>query len=939
MVCFVLTVGFLAAPQLLAQAGDQKSAGSDAQPGSQATVGTEAYPGTRKTRLTHPIHIVPLVLPSDSAAPVRENAVAGARVTYFGGPVVSNVHVVIVLYGAGGYLANIASTTPPSAASFFTDIPASSLFDMLSEYNTAGVTAADGSPGTNQTIGHGFFDGQFTITPSAANNGDIITDQQIQAELLSQVAAGNLPQPVFDAGGNNNTLYMIFFPPGKTITMGNLASCTNGGFCAYHSNTAGLKSLLYGVMPDMQPPSLCSVGCARGVFDVVTSFDLVTHVAAHELSEAVTDAEAGTANTLARPLAWFDQFNGEIGDICTGTGGRLTVNGQTYAVQLEFSEFQNNCVAEPPQFVFLAPFTNITPGVEFNVPVALRSGAGNVIFAGNYAGTVHFTSNDPKALLPADYTFNTADSAATHSFVFTLNTPGNNQTITATDTTRPLLTGTTQPITVANPIATSFDLSYPQTAISGTPVSFTIAARDRNGNSATSYQGPVHFTSTDAAAILPPDSPLTNGRGTFAITFNTVSFLTSVTVQDANSGLPSGQTQDLNVYTPGSNATTTTFTAGQNPSTFGTPVTYSATVTGGSGTFISSVVFTSEGFQVASGFVDATGHAQSMLNLLGGTHTIFAEFSGDQNHTRSSSVPLTVVVNPAPISATASSSSPSSVFGSAVTLTATLSSAASIPGVSPGGLITFRDGGKPLAVVAPATPFSPGGTFSTNSLSVGSHSITADYSGDQNYASTTSAAFLQVVTPAPAADYTIQPDKNSATLRAGQSATFVITATSLNGFSGDVRFACSNLPALTTCTFTPSTTFVGTNLTATTTLRVVTTGPNALLLQPAQPRYYAALLGSLAFSVMLLVGSRRPKLKIRGALLLVLLAVLLPYALTSCGGGGSESVTPTPTPTPMPATPAGTTMFSVSSTARPDAASANPATPNQQFNLSITVQP
>jgi uncharacterized protein (TIGR03437 family) len=48
-----------------------------------------------------------------------------------------------------------------------------------------------------------------------------------------------------------------------------------------------------------------------------------------------------------------------------------------------------------------------------------------------------------------------------------------------------------------------------------------ISALDGAGNTLFNYSGTLHFTSTDAAAILPPDTTLTNGTGTFNVTFNT----------------------------------------------------------------------------------------------------------------------------------------------------------------------------------------------------------------------------------------------------------------------------------------------------------------------------------------------------------------------------------------------------------------------------------
>src|SRR5215471_15924254 len=285
------------------------------------------------------LHIVPF---RDPAEPVIFAAPAGAHLSYFGGPVISNVHVVQVLYGSGSYNAQVAGTTNPTMGQFYGDLTGtnSGYTSLLTQYNTTV------SGGTNQTIGNGTFDGLFQIVPSAGNNGSTISDTQIQSELLAQITAGHLPAPVLDAAGNVNTLYMIFFPPGKTITQGGSSSCVGGGFCAYHGTTSTLlngKNVLYGVMPDMQS-GLCSTGgCGNGgVFGNYTS------VTSHELTEAITDADVGIATTFAPPLAWYDQVNGEIGDICNGQQGSYTANGTTYTIQLEFSNAANNCVLPPP---------------------------------------------------------------------------------------------------------------------------------------------------------------------------------------------------------------------------------------------------------------------------------------------------------------------------------------------------------------------------------------------------------------------------------------------------------------------------------------------------------------------------------------------------------------------------------------------------------------
>jgi uncharacterized repeat protein (TIGR03803 family) len=71
-------------------------------------------------------------------------------------------------------------------------------------------------------------------------------------------------------------------------------------------------------------------------------------------------------------------------------------------------------------------------------------------------------------------------------------------------------------------IADQFSVSVPSSCITGSTVSASVTALDSNGNTATSYSGIVHITSSDGASSLPANGTLTSGVGTFSITFNTV---------------------------------------------------------------------------------------------------------------------------------------------------------------------------------------------------------------------------------------------------------------------------------------------------------------------------------------------------------------------------------------------------------------------------------
>lgn len=70
--------------------------------------------------------------------------------------------------------------------------------------------------------------------------------------------------------------------------------------------------------------------------------------------------------------------------------------------------------------------------------------------------------------------------------------------------------------------ATHFAISAPSSVVTGTAFSFTVVALDAQNKQVNTYAGTVHFFSSDPAAVLPADSTLTKGKGTFSATLNTV---------------------------------------------------------------------------------------------------------------------------------------------------------------------------------------------------------------------------------------------------------------------------------------------------------------------------------------------------------------------------------------------------------------------------------
>jgi hypothetical protein len=278
---------------------------------------------------------------------------AGAYLSYFGGPVISNVQVVVVFWGT-----NVFPDVTAGIGSFYQNITNSSYYDMLSEYAT-NISSVNSGPGTNQFIGRGAFGGAFTITPSICDTAPCtVTDAQVQAELLAQVTASQISPPMLDMNGYLNTIYMIYFPPGVTISLEGLTSCNQ--FCGYHGTTANTfnsQNLAYGVMPDFSPPDGCRQGCGSG-----TNFQNLTAVSSHELAEIVTDIDAPGVRSTAFPTAWLDPSfgTGEIGDICGHQDSIVSTPGGDIFVQQLWSNRLNACVALGT-ITMLIPFpTSIT---------------------------------------------------------------------------------------------------------------------------------------------------------------------------------------------------------------------------------------------------------------------------------------------------------------------------------------------------------------------------------------------------------------------------------------------------------------------------------------------------------------------------------------------------------------------------------------------------
>jgi hypothetical protein len=242
---------------------------------------------------------VPLALAKELvAAPA-----AAPHLSYRGGALLCNVEVFPTFWGPG-WDAAPQSEALTTIEEFFDFVLSSALIDQLEEYSVPG-----------KTIGHGKRiptpDGKPAIVP--AHLPSTLSDGSIRHRLKHLLSTDpRFPQP------GPNTLYFIYLPPGVRVHQGGGSSCQE--FCGYHDAING--QIFYAVMP--------WPGCG-GCTGELTEVEALTSTSSHELCEAITDP--------VPPQGWYDEANGEIGDICAWKTKKLGA----FTVQLEWSNKQGAC--------------------------------------------------------------------------------------------------------------------------------------------------------------------------------------------------------------------------------------------------------------------------------------------------------------------------------------------------------------------------------------------------------------------------------------------------------------------------------------------------------------------------------------------------------------------------------------------------------------------
>lgn len=303
-------------------------------------------------------------------------------------------------------------------------------------------------------------------------------------------------------------------------------------------------------------------------------------------------------------------------------------------------------------------------------------------------------------------------------------------------------------------------------AVAGGTVNFTASLSPANAT------GTITFTdqpSLSGSRVTLATVPVQNGAATFS---------TSSLVAGTHYILAS-YNGDANFIGAGSPyitqvvraATTVTVTAPSASSVYAQAVTFTASVAPAVAT--GTVQFLDGTTSLGTVTLSSGAASIAVSTLTAGTHSITVAYSGDSADGGSTSAVWTQTVSKAGTTAALVSSLNPAPSGQAVTLTATISPAAAT------GSVQFLDGAAVLSTVA----LTNGTASISPSLAIGSHSLTAVYSGDGNYSGATSAAVSQVITTATATTVAANPAAPSY----GQSVQLIASVTPAAA-SGSIQF-------------------------------------------------------------------------------------------------------------------------------------------------------
>ncbi len=231
---------------------------------------------------------------------------------YHGGPIITAPSVTVTFWGPSWTSGGAASRLDQ----FCQDLLVSGFMNVISQYG----------------VGSGTYAGSSNIASVASQ----LNDAGVQSTIQSAIDAGTVPEP---PANNTSQVLIVFLDESIEINDPNagLVLCEPTGDTAfgYHNffTTRAGNDFYYSIVPALDDACLQAScpggdsGCSLSLTE--TQEQRRTQVASHEFAEMTTDPHLS---------GWYDQQNGENGDICNGEADTITVGANTWTVQRIYSK-------------------------------------------------------------------------------------------------------------------------------------------------------------------------------------------------------------------------------------------------------------------------------------------------------------------------------------------------------------------------------------------------------------------------------------------------------------------------------------------------------------------------------------------------------------------------------------------------------------------------
>ena len=297
--------------------------------------------------------------------------------------------------------------------------------------------------------------------------------------------------------------------------------------------------------------------------------------------------------------------------------------------------------------------------------------------------------------------------------------------------------------------------------------------------------------------------------------------------------------------------------------------------------------FLANGILIGTAQTNPAGAATLITSFPAGSYTLTAAFAGTATLNASSSSPSTEIVNKdASITTMGANPNPGYSPGGAVNLVAAVRPVVPTSAVLyalPGGTYTFYDGSTVIATLpAPALAGAPPASISN--FTVGTHILTAVYSGDTNYLpSTSSAVTLNILL----SDFTLATEP-TLTIHTEHHKDLSLTLVSLGDFTDAVALSCGPMPADAYCTFVNNRAVLSAGGTLPSTVRIDTdaiynylSSTNPANHTSSHPRLYSGIAFAMLFPVTLCAAmGRRRNIRFISGISILFVAT----ACTGCSG-------------------------------------------------------